>query len=447
MSKFSPTMTKQELVDAFAQNSPDLAYMSTESAYQTIVNKFPQYELNEEVKPYEPVNVNKKNLFDSLPSQIRKGYNDSLQGMAHKMMYGKDRFDVSDYEQGVLNDLGAGIASFFMPVDFLTTVAGGGVGGAASKALVKKVVYKKLIRNGALKQKAGKAAIKASEFAAKSGTGAGAIGLYSGADEALRQKLTDGSIDMNKVVKSGAKGTVLGFLSGGVNVHLTKKGAGLLTKTGAEMGTIGLGAPILEGEMPTPQDFLQAGALVTGLKGVNLVYTKGAKKLKQFKDDVTKPEYVQEFIPKDAPGRGELYKDIASVKAKADVSQKATETVYTNKRGDKGVITKSGDDTIQFKTFDGKVKAYKSQYFWDRFKSKDKKQLNPQETRASRVDEIRKLEKQLKHKGKIKETFRAMELLGSDTKKAIRLSSLNNQSLVKLRDRLALEFLSLIHIS
>mgnify|MGYP003119178249 FL=1 len=64
------------------------------------------------------------------------------------MSTGKKRFDLSGYEPSVLADIGSELASFIMPLDLLTTVAGGGIGGAAVKATATKYLTKKFVQNG-----------------------------------------------------------------------------------------------------------------------------------------------------------------------------------------------------------------------------------------------------------------------------------------------------------
>ena len=146
MPQFSPDMSKEELVSTFSSNAPFLNAMSVDGAYNYIVNQYPQYKLNSEDTEYKPATKKKTNIWDSMPDFIKDGYNRSLQGMAHEMSTGNKRFDLSGYDPGVIEDLGAGIASFFAPVDFATTVLGGGVGGViaktAGKHTVKKYVFK-----------------------------------------------------------------------------------------------------------------------------------------------------------------------------------------------------------------------------------------------------------------------------------------------------------------
>tara|TARA_R110002020_G_scaffold428834_1_gene638340 strand:- start:441 stop:4226 length:3786 start_codon:yes stop_codon:yes gene_type:complete len=444
MPQFSPDMSKEELVNTFSNDSPFLNTMSTEGAYQYIVNKYPQYKLKSEDKIYEPASQRETNIWDSLPSQIRKGYNDSLQGMAYEMSTGQKRFDISDYEEGVVNDLAAGIASFFAPVDFATTVFGGGIGGiiakTAGKQTVKKYVFKKLVQNGANKKVAVKSANKAVEFAVKSGSGAGALGLYSGAGDALNQKLTDGTIDVGRVVKTSAKGAVLGGMTGLTNAYLTQQGAKTLTKIGAEIGVFGTGAPLLEGELPTPQDYVHAGGMILGIKGVNQVAGKGLGKLQKFVKDVRKPEFRYEAIPKNVEGRETVYKASAEAEAVTKLAREASEKIWTDRRGGrKGTIVSENDKTVQFKPFGGDSKSYNRRYFYERFRSKDKSKLSSKELNKSRESEIRELENELNYSKKVKQTNRAMGIEKTDAKQKIKLSNMNAELKSRYRDSLTLE--------
>ena len=284
MAKFNPNMSKQDLVSAFSSKAPFLNSMSTDGAYNYIIKQYPQYKLSSEDTEYKPATQQDTNLWDSMPNFIKDGYNKSLQGMAYEMSTGNKRFDLSGYEPGIIGDLGAFVSSFFAPLDFATTVGTGGVGGllgkTVGKEVVKKYVFKKLVQNGANRKVAAQSANKAVEFTTKAGAGAGALGIYSGASDALQQGITDGTIDIGKAVKAGAKGAVLGGMTGATNAYLTQAGASLLTRTAAEVAEVGIGAPVLEGRAPTPQDFLHAGGMVVGMKGIGKVASKGYGEIK-----------------------------------------------------------------------------------------------------------------------------------------------------------------------
>tara|TARA_R100001129_G_scaffold9368_1_gene6503 strand:+ start:11559 stop:15302 length:3744 start_codon:yes stop_codon:yes gene_type:complete len=444
MAQFNPNMSKEELVNQFSSKSPFLNKMSTESAYRYIVNRYPQYKLESEDKIYEPAAEKETNIWDSLPSFIRKGYNDSLQGMAYEISTGQKRFDISDYEEGIINDLGAGIASFFAPLDFAVTAFGGGLGGVlaktAGKETVKKYVFKKLVQNGVNRKMAAKSANNAVEFVTKSGSGAGALGLYSGVGDALQQKITDGTIDVDRVVKTGVKGAVLGGMTSGTGAYLTQRGAKTLTKVSAEIGMFGIGAPALEGELPTPQDFLHAGSMVIGMKGVGAVTSKGYGKLQEFVKDARKPEFRYEHIPEGVTGRSQVYQASAEASAISMLGRKKSEQLWTDKSGKrKGTVVSEDDKTVQFKPFEGESRSYSKKYFYGNFKSTEQQKLNATQLQDARNKDIRALEKELKYSSKVKQTKRAIGIDKSSSKKKINLKNMNNVSKMKYLDDLLLE--------
>jgi hypothetical protein len=443
MAKFNPNMSKQDLVSAFSSKAPFLNSMSTDGAYNYIVKQYPQYKLDTEDTEYKPATRQDTNLWDSMPNFIKDGYNKSLQGMAYQMSTGDKRFDLAGYEPGIVGDLGAGIASFFAPVDFATTVFGGGVGGVlaktAGKETVKKYVFKKLVQNGANRKVAAKSANKAVEYTTKAGAGAGALGLYSGASEALQQGITDGTIDVGKVVKAGAKGAVLGGMTGATNAYLTQAGAGLLARTAAEIGEVGIGTSVLEGRAPTPQDFLYAGGMVVGMKGVGVVASKGYGEIKRFADEARKPEFRYEAIPKGAQGRKEIYRASSELTASQRLATENLQKEWGRGNKQKGTIVTEGKDTIQFKSTDGTTKSYKRKWFFDNFSPVDRTNMSPKQRSVSLNSDIRKLENRLKHKKKVKQTNRAKLIEKTDEKKPINLNSLSNESKNKHYNNLRLE--------
>mgnify|MGYP003149431361 CR=1 FL=1 len=444
MSKFNPNMTKQEIVNIFSEDSPNLLNLSTENAYRAIVSKYPQYKVNSEKNVYKQPSKKESNIWDSMPNFIKAGYNNSLQGMAQEMATGNKRFDLKDYDPGVLEDLGAGIASFFAPADFALTAATGGIGAflgkSAGQSLVKKYVFKKLAQNGASKKIAAQSANKAVDYMVKAGSSASALGVYSGASDALQQKINEGSIDIGKSVSTGLKGALLGGMTGGTNAFLTQKGAGILKKTAAETVAFGVGAPALEGELPTPQDFLHAAGMVAGIKGVNHLAGKGFNKLKQYAEESTAPEFKYETIPKTVAGRDEIYRTASQIEGAKSLAREKVEKVWVNSKGERGTIVAEDGKTIQFKPFDAKdTKKIPRSIFANRYKSVDNINLVMKDVRSSRMSDIRNLEKQLNYGKKVKETNRAMLAMKGKQKSDASLSNLNNDSLIKYRDKLKLE--------
>ena len=133
-------MTRESLVQQARLKNPSLNNVSTDEAYYLIKQQYPEIENQISNASYAPVRKEDKSIWNNLPDFIKDGYNNSLQGMASEMATGNKRFDLKDYEPGIVGDLGASIASFFVPGDLITTALTGGVGGAVSKELVKKYV-------------------------------------------------------------------------------------------------------------------------------------------------------------------------------------------------------------------------------------------------------------------------------------------------------------------
>ena len=143
MSQFNPNMSKEQLVSDFRAVDPSYNSMSDDLAYKMITRKFPQYKLNLENQQYKP--NDESGIVDKLGDIWKDGYNRSLQGMVYEITQGKKKYDLGNYHPGLVSDIAAGVASFFQPLDFVTTAAGGGLGGAATKAVATKYVTKKLI--------------------------------------------------------------------------------------------------------------------------------------------------------------------------------------------------------------------------------------------------------------------------------------------------------------
>ena len=77
--------------------------------------------------------VDSSTLWNYIPDFIKRGYNESITGMAQQLATGEAPFDLEDYNPSVLGDIGAGVISFFMPADIAVFAGGAGVGGVAAK--------------------------------------------------------------------------------------------------------------------------------------------------------------------------------------------------------------------------------------------------------------------------------------------------------------------------
>jgi|10_taG_2_1085330.scaffolds.fasta_scaffold05686_2 hypothetical protein len=292
---------------------------------------------------------------DWLPDWVKAGYNQSLTGLAEQIATGDARFDLSGYEPGMLGDIGATVISFLQPLDIVTMIGTGGVGGlaakSATKAAVKKAVQqgvgkgvavsddlvksimgenivvstgktlakkgkgmpvrvttnpldeakRRLTMNGLSAKKASdiidnaapKVLNQAFQAAAVGGT---QLGFYSGLQSSLGQIADpEQEFDLLMNIKNASKGAVLGAVTGatGPVVKTALKGLSPVTQTlaakaveTAEFGTI---APIMEGELPTPEDYAHAAGVIGALGAQRYAsgkLIKGYKKITQAKKDV-----------------------------------------------------------------------------------------------------------------------------------------------------------------
>ena len=437
MSQFNPDMSKEDLVYDFSKSNPKYNSMNVDLAYRDIVRKFPQYKLNEKTVEYNP--KDESGITDTLGKVWKDGYNRSLQGMVYEMTQGKKKYNLSGYHPGLVSDIAAGVASFFQPLDFATTVVGGGVGGAATKAVATKYVARKLLQNGVKSKvaiRAAKMAVasgKVGNIASSSAGGAGALGLYSGAGEALNEYISDGTITPNKVVKAGAKGALLGGMTGGTNAFLTQKGASVLTKTLTEIGGFGTVSPLLEGEAPTTEDYLHAGGMILGIKGVNQVAKKGFKELKRFKDDATKEQLIYEPIPK------ELIEVESQKEGAIRQSQQLQNEIYIDKSGFRKLkVLKEGDKEVQVQFFDKKSPEQMPRDMFASYQRLEQyKGLPSTELKKIYSDNIRNMEKELGHSKEQRETNRALQV--KDEVKKRKLKGLNSTELRDLTIKLETE--------
>lgn len=107
------------------------------------------------------------------------------------------------------------------------------------------------------------------------GMGAGAVAAPMALREALMTAYAQGGVhswsDAWEVAKSalegGAKGAVIGGLTAGAGRLATAAGAGVVTRTAAEITALTTSGAALEGRMPTAQDFIDGAIVVGGLHG------------------------------------------------------------------------------------------------------------------------------------------------------------------------------------
>ena len=66
---------------------------------------------------------------------VKSAYNNSITGLAYQLHNGEERFDLEDYNPGIIEDVGSMILSFAMPLDFASMFVGGYLGKALTKPM------------------------------------------------------------------------------------------------------------------------------------------------------------------------------------------------------------------------------------------------------------------------------------------------------------------------
>ena len=109
-----------------------------------------------------------------------------------ELVSGKKRFDMKDWNPGVVGDLASSVVSLMVPTDWMALGPVGKVAGTVGK-----VALKSFTGAGVPRKLATKAVRKA--IAGKIGSGAGVFSTYEGLGNALRQQIDTGEIDFEKV--------------------------------------------------------------------------------------------------------------------------------------------------------------------------------------------------------------------------------------------------------
>ena len=206
---------------------------------------------------------------------VKQGYNQSLQGMVGQIRKGQPVFKVDeDYDPNILEDIGSTLISTIMPLDLGTLVLGGGLGGAA----VKKLAVDKMVKSGLSKTVAARAVNMSSkkvmnQARSRALRGGTQFGFYSGLSSAANQDITRGDIDFLQTFKDAATGATLGAVTGATASKVSKiatekklspvKAQSL--QKGAETFAFGTTQPILEGNMPTLENYAHAAGIIGGL--------------------------------------------------------------------------------------------------------------------------------------------------------------------------------------
>ena len=336
-----------------------------------MIKKFPEYKTQLD----NPYIVQSTDALNKLPNFIKDAYGKSITGIAEEMSTGKKRFDLSGYEPSVLEDIGAELASFIMPYDLLTTVAGGGIGGAAVKVTATKYLTKKFVQNGVKGSVARTIAAKQASNVGKATVG---LASYEGLKSGVTQKFETGDIQPEKVVKDAMSGALLGGSTAGTGAYLSTKGYSTITKVLAETGVLGTTIPLSEGNLPNPQDYINAAGMIMGLKSVGgalhsprllkELYDKGRTGVKKARGTGFTTELVDEQLAREfGVDEGKL----------SNIARRQTET-YVDAKGNKwNIIRPENRKKIKIVNYNtGESKVIKDTDFSLQYRLEDEVQVN-----------------------------------------------------------------------
>tara|TARA_Y100000034_G_scaffold134291_1_gene202294 strand:- start:45 stop:3656 length:3612 start_codon:yes stop_codon:yes gene_type:complete len=339
-------------------------------------------------------------LWDYIPDFIKRGYNESITGMAQQLATGEAPFDLESYNPGVLGDIGAGVISFFMPADIGLFAAGGGIGGQAAK-VAGKTALKQMIRAGVKKEFAEDVLQKgistlAGRAGVAAGSGAVALGTYSGIADAMAQEINDNDIDFGQVIEAAGKGAVLGAVTGGVGGRAAHKGSSESVRIAQEIASFGTLEPALDLRLPTPQDYLHASGMILGIRGANMAIKGGVRAAKgepiiqpKIKAKEASPEFIEEYAKRELKFTEESAKE---------------GQVWTSERKgfEKAEIVKEGEtaeglNVFRIRSIDSKKKKTISLGKAEFFKEFDlyKEGMSPEALRKKRVGEVAGLSRKL----------------------------------------------------
>ena len=350
-----------------------------------------------------------------LPDVVKNAYNESMTGLIHQVAAGEQVFDLEDYDPSVLEDFASGIISFFMPADILTFIGTGGIGSIAAKK-AGTLALNQMVKSG-VKEKFAKETIAKgmrslqAKAITSAGGGAAALGTYGGLNNALRQEIEFGEVDLAEAGKEAAKMATVGAVTGGVAGRAAFKGLSPAQKLVQEIGAFGTAEPVVDMRIPTPMDYVHAGSTILGIKGAHKVGTTGYRSVKERLGKRKTPiatTWRESFAAPSKPKKAseEFLGDVARETQKLRRKEAAKDEVWRSKRKGfqntkiVGERTKKGTglDLFQLKdTESGKTLELSKNRFYKEFDLYDKP-LTQKGIVKTRISEIARLGKSLTSK-------------------------------------------------
>ena len=227
----------------------------------------------------------------SMPGYVnnlfKEAYNKSTYGLVDQIINKKERYDLSNFEQGRLFDVGA--TALALVLDLPTFFVGGaaakiGVGGITKTVGKKKVqdatnqVTKILAENGARPDYLNRVNKQLTETFITKGdrliNEAGGLGIVSGTHDMLRQKIDKDDVDFAQAINAslvGAASIGLGKFGkvAGTNIVGNKAPSILKTTLGTAGEVVGFTQPYTfqQGRLlPSPQDLAFTAGILGGVK-------------------------------------------------------------------------------------------------------------------------------------------------------------------------------------
>ena len=426
-----PRFTKKSLIDKYRSDYPEV-HMGDDRLFYEIMKSNPS--LKNYVQDYDEQIG--KSYVDYLPNIIKEGYNRSLTGQADELLSGKKRFDMSDWEPGVLEDIASAAVQLMMPTDWALLGPAGKIGGTVGK-----VALKSFVGAGVPKAIATKAVRGA--IAKQVGSSAGVFATYSGLGNALRQKIDTGDINIDEVAEESLKGGIVGAITGGVGGTLGARGASSVTKIAAEVGALGTVGPTLEGQMPTPQDYFHTAGVILGVKGGTKLFSSPSSIKRLFQKEPTTEIYKPTQEQATAISTAKVKHDMdTAIRREEWVSP---ELKKSGKPFGRVRITGATNKTYKIHDLDSNKYRNMSKSNFHKAFTRTNKDLEPGELRSTKENEVRDYESKLNMNAGARQSARQkywseeVKIVGAK-EKASYLKDADGASLFKYKERLKQEY-------
>ena len=324
---------------------------------------------------------------------LRKAYNDSLTGLLEQAYTGKARYNVDDYEDGIINNILSGVIGFLMPADILTMR----VGSMAGKGLVNKL-FLEGVQSKAEKVAATRGMTWTKSAMMGSTAQATVLATYEGAMGGVNAYLNDESVMSGVaggVLHGGILGGAAGFVGGGVAAKHAKATTSLGKAATGKTAQIAYESGIFTGAQAVEEiqhgDFTAEKLLTSFLTNVGMfgllkvqhkatgaAYDKLIKDYKKFRgikseenktvedltDRVTKSveEVVEGSTPEVSKGMEVVKKEVAEQRKKVEEEFRSENEELSTLERDIDAFRRDMDATMSKKDGSHKDTIYEREY-------------------------------------------------------------------------------------